>query len=216
METQKEQLSYTLDDRIKAAIEDITFGDYVKVVFNDFSTVCIANDVTEEEKQSARSIILAEFADAVGDIDYIASVQAQYKQMRLSLKQLMLIMTKNILQITFDNDSFEYLKTLRLIPRNSKYPSTLSELNKLLDIIQSEISLISIDIADTQVSDKKTSENTDKPYKPSKRNFIKLLASVSQFVKFNVTFETNCAVVAEYVARMKQQQLEAELRTNKK
>lgn len=212
---QQEQSKCTSCERIKDRIEDISFGNYVDVVMFKYDGICIADDVTEEEKLNARSMLMAEFADMVGDIDYIASVQEQFKTMRLSLKQLMLELGQKVLQLTYNEEVFDFLKRERLIPRNAQYPNTPEELAEVINLMRNEVEFINVELAENTVKSK-NSGSTETADKPSKRTFIKLLASVSQFVKFNVTFETNCAVVAEYVARLQEYQREMERNKTKK
>lgn len=197
-----EQLSPTYDKRIKDSIDEITFEDYVKVVLGDFSSITISKDVTEEEKQTARSVIMAEFADATGDLDYMAYAASQVKLMRLTLKQTGLILAHKILGAAFDPDIFDFLKEQRIVQKNTEYPETLEQLQNVLSLINNEIEFLNIEISESQKKEDK--QENGKAELPSKRVFIRLLASVSQFVKFNVTFDTNCAVVAEYISRLRE------------
>lgn len=210
-----ETLSPTYAKRIKDSIEEITFEDYVNVVLGDFSSIAIAEDITLEECESTRTVLMAEFAEATGDYDYLTSTASQYKLMRLSLKQMGMILAHSILSASYDADIFDFLKKQRVIPADIPYPSTQDELDNVLKQIHVEVEFLNIEIAENtpKIPEK---EKTDE--KVTRRPFIRLLASVSQYVKFNVTFDTNCAVVAEYVSRLRQYQQEQENKktTNKR
>ena len=196
-----EQSSLTLDRRLRDSVYELTFQEYVNVVLGDISILDIAKDVTDEERNAVRSIIMAEFAEITGNYDYISTVQTQYKRMKLGLKHMGLVLSSKILTVMYDKSTFDYLKEIRIISKNTEYPATLDELNEIINKIEIAINGLNVDIAEEEaLLEKSKQENPAE--KPSRKSFIKLLASVSQFVKFNVTFDTNAAIVAEYVNRM--------------
>jgi hypothetical protein len=183
-------------------VYEFTFGEYVDIVLGDYRPLTISEEATDTEKVNARTLIMAEFADMTGDYTHIANMSSQYKLMRLNLKLLSLNLSERILSVMYDSNTFDYLIQIRVIPKNTSYPSTSKELEVIIDQIKSAISLTQFDINEEEAI---TKSNVDtKAQEPlTKKPFIKLLASISQFLKFGITFETNCAVVAEYVNRMR-------------
>lgn len=201
-----EKLSPTSAKRLIDSIYDLTYGQYVEVVVGDFTFLALANDVTTEELDNARKTIMAEFAEATGNYDFISSMQLSTKQMKQHLKLMGLLLSSSILSTVYSMETFDYLKDIRIIHKNTPYPSTVSELEGITRKIHAELERTKIDVAETDAQAKKLQQpTTDKPLN-RRREFIKLLASVSQFVKYSVTLDTNCAIVAEYVNQMRSYQ----------
>lgn len=186
----------------KITIYDLSFGQYVNLVLGDYSVLGI-QEATPDVLETERSVIMSEFASLTGDITYISDMTAKYKQMKLNLKLLGLSLGQKVLQVNYHPDTLEYLKEIKVIPKNTQYPTTQSELQRILDRIDVEIGRTRIDIDEIEALN--PLENGQQNTATDKGAFTKLLAAVSMFVKFSVTWETNAAVVAHYVNSMRAQ-----------
>lgn len=214
----------TLDKTvIKESIFDITFGEYVELAIGNFRILTSDPNVPDEKLQTVRQMIIAEFAETAGDYAYVATMQTSAKIMRLNLKLLGLTLSEQLLGIMYSPDTWSFLQEQGIISRTSPYPSKVADVEKAVAAIRSEISVTRMDIAELEALQEKTETDDDtldgehhKKYteKRIRAGFTRLLASISQYVKFGVTYETNCAVVAEYVNRLRKYQ--ESLETNKK
>lgn len=208
-----EKLSPMSDKRIKDSIYDITYLEYVEAVTGDISVLKLSDDVTQEELESARKILMCEFAEISGNYEYIYTMESEAKKMKLGYRIMELSIASAMLQLSCDHVIFESLKNSRIIPKSVQFPKSTEERNKILKRINTKIEVLHVDVAEIQQQINSTHEEaSNRPKgKASKRDFIKLLASVSQFLKFNVGFETNCAVVAEYLNSLRLQNEKYEL-----
>ena len=212
----KEEKSLPISDRrVIDDICDITFGQYADVVLGNTKVLAIADDVTDKELENARQLIMVEFADASGDYSYIAASQTQLRYAKLNLKYLGLVLSMGMLDLNYEESTFEYLKEVGIIKRKEDYPTTVEELRKITNRINSELTRLKVNVDDLEARIKNNNKGADNK-KATRKDFVKLLASVSQYLKFNVDFDTNCAVVAEYVNRLKQYQASMEARKHNK
>lgn len=212
-----EQLLPTSDKpKFKSSITQITFGEYVELAVGNFSLLALSENVNEEELRNARQLILAEFAEATGDLSFIASMQSSAKRMRLGLKLMGLNLSERILEIAYNEDTLKYLKEINVVDSRTKYPETPAELNDIVQKIRAEINLTKLDLSELNaLEDKREDDKPELTENSIRKSFVKLLASVSQYVKFNVTYDVNCAQVAEYVNRLRQYQDEQERNSTK-
>lgn len=212
----KEEKSLPMSDkRVIDDICDITFGQYADVVLGNTKVLAIADDVTDKELENARQLIMVEFADASGDYSYMAASQTQLRYAKLNLKYLGLLLSMTMLDLNYEESTFEYLKDVGIIKRKEDYPTTVEELRKITNRINSELTRLKVNIDELDARMKNVNKGVDNK-KATRKDFVKLLASVSQYLKFNVDFDTNCAVVAEYVNRLKQYQASMEARKHNK
>ena len=205
MEQQREQLLPISDETFELTIYDISFEDYVNLAIGNFHLVPIFEGISAEVVKTTRNSIMAEFAEAVGDDNYIDSIKQDFKFMRLNLKRMELELSHRVLQMEYNLGVFDTLKEHGIVPKKSKYPQNKKEYDDVLQKIQNKLELMNIDVQEivAEKERKKKGAQDVTKQKLSKKPFIQLLASISQFVEFNVTMETNCAIVAEYARRMK-------------
>jgi len=198
----------TLDKTvIKGSIYDITFGEYVELALGNFRILTSDETIPDEELTTIRQIILAQFAEATGDYNFIATMQASAKSMKLGLKLLGLTLSEKLLTVMYSPETWGFLQEHGIISKSARYPSSIKEVEDAVSRIKSEISITKIDLAELEAIETKSRENEpERTENDIRSGFTKLLASVSQYVKFSVTHETNCAVVAEYVNRLRKYQ----------
>jgi hypothetical protein len=208
-----EMLSLTSDRRVKDSVYELTFGQYVEVVLGNVAFLVEAQDATIEEIASARQIIIAEFSELAGGVEFEVSLKYDIKERQMQLQLLGLNLSKKILTISYDEPTFDFLKEMGIIAKDVKYPSTVKELESILSRISNKIASAEIELLELEVHNKQTENVRDG--KPKKKEFVKLLANLVRFTKTNISFDTNAAVVAELVNHMKRAQEEAENKLTK-
>lgn len=196
------QSSPTLDKHIKSSIHDITFDEYVKLALGDISVIS-GKDADIEQVYLSRQLILAEFAENTGNYAYNIALTSNIQEAQLKLKLTGLILASSILRMTYDTGTFDYLKNVKIIGKNVGYPKTNSELERILHKIDVQAEFLKVDILDIEAQKSKDTDvkNTKEI---TRKDFVRLLASVSGYLKFNVPFDTNCAIVAEFINNMRQ------------
>lgn len=193
----------TSDKRVKSTIYEISFGEYVEAVVGNVSVLGVSPNVTDEELTEARKKVMCEFADLTGDLNYINQMQVNTRIMKLGIKIMELTIAYNLLSLNCTHENFKMLKDLGIIPSNAKFPTTIDELTAVLKRVKSKSDILNIDIQELQ-QQVEQKEDSGKEKKHERKDFIGLLASVSQFIKFGVGFDTNCALIAEYTKRLKE------------
>lgn len=188
-----------LDKRVKDCLEDITFGEYAEVVCGDAKCLAIAGDCSFEELEKARKFIMYEFAETSGNFQFASDMHVNLKLAQINLKLIMLGLASIKLTNDYSESTFEMLKDLNIISKKTKYPTTPEELNSFLESLRIKTDLLKLDSAELEGKEKQKEETQVK-----RKDFTRVLAAVSMFVKFNVGFDTNAALVAEYINRLRE------------
>ena len=204
----KEQCGTTFT--LKDELYKLTYEEYIELCLGNTSVLIVSGTPDEETLNKVKEQLLLEFQTVAGNFDLQSNVHLSFKSMELQLELVSLQFCIKLIDADVEIDKVKDYLTSKKLFTGYKL-ETYQDRAKLIRWLNSRCMNISTQIKTLEktVGDKKE-KNEDK--KPERADFIRLLVSVSQFLKFEIKFDVNCAVFAEYVNRMQQHVKEMMLR----
>lgn len=183
----------------KNNIYDLTYGEYVDLVLGDDSVLNLDPSIAADERAKHRQRVMLEFSELSGGKEFEVGIRTNLDQMKLNVELLGLTLAQNVFLTSYSEEAFEFLKMLHVVKKETDYPSTLEEVEAIVGKIKSKLASLQIELAELG-----SGGSTSNP-KPTRRDFIRLLATLIRYTKTGLTFDTNAAVIAELLYQMKRE-----------